>query len=126
MRRYALRDDPWQRSKDLLPGREGHVGVTAKDNRLFVEAALHRYRAGIPPRGLWPASRRDRMIGAAGHGATCRNGSPIGTRCTPASAALGGPPTAVLSGTGSSASWRMMGQGRGVGEALPALGQRGR
>ncbi|HZP22357.1 MAG TPA: IS5/IS1182 family transposase, partial [Terriglobales bacterium] len=34
MRRYALRDDQWERIKDLLPGREGHVGVTAKDNRL--------------------------------------------------------------------------------------------
>jgi transposase len=35
-----------------LPGREGHVGVTAKDNRLFVEAVLYRYRAGIPWRDL--------------------------------------------------------------------------
>ena len=39
MRRYALRDDQWDRIKDILPGREGHVGATAKDNRLFVEAA---------------------------------------------------------------------------------------
>jgi transposase len=46
MRRYALRDDQWDRIKDILPGREGHVGVTAKDNRLFVEAVLYRYRAG--------------------------------------------------------------------------------
>src|SRR4051812_50155364 len=52
MRRYALRDDQWDRIKDLLPGREGHVGVTAKDNRLFVEAVLYRYRAGIPWRGF--------------------------------------------------------------------------
>lgn len=48
MRRYALRDDQWERIKDLLPGRPGHVGVTAKDNRPFVEAVLYRYRAGIP------------------------------------------------------------------------------
>ena len=41
MRRYALRDDQWERIKDLLPGREGHVGVTAKDNRLFVDAVLY-------------------------------------------------------------------------------------
>jgi len=33
-------------------GREGHVGVTAKDNRLFVEAVIYRYRAGIPWRDL--------------------------------------------------------------------------
>ena len=52
MRRYALRDDQWERIKELLPGRPGHVGVTAKDNRLFVEAVLHRYRTGIPWRHL--------------------------------------------------------------------------
>ena len=52
MRRYGLRDDQWDRIKDLLPGREGHVGVTAKDNRRFVEAVLYRYRAGIPWRDL--------------------------------------------------------------------------
>jgi transposase len=51
-RRYALRDDQWERIKDLLPGREDTVGVTAKDNRLFVEAVLYRYRAGIPWRDL--------------------------------------------------------------------------
>ncbi len=48
MRRYALRDDQWDRIKDFLPGREGHVGGTAADNRLFVEAVLYRYRAGLP------------------------------------------------------------------------------
>ena len=52
MRRHALRDDQWERIKDLLPGRDGHVGVTAKDNRLFVEAVLYRYRAGLPWRDL--------------------------------------------------------------------------
>jgi transposase len=48
MRRYGLRDDQWDRIKDFLPGREGHVGGTAADNRRFVEAVLYRYRAGIP------------------------------------------------------------------------------
>ncbi len=52
MRRYALRDDQWERINELLPGREGHVGVTAADNRLFVEAVLYRYRAGVPWRDL--------------------------------------------------------------------------
>ena len=52
MKRYALRDDQWERIRDLLPGRVGHVGATAKDNRLFVEAVLYRYRAGIPWRDL--------------------------------------------------------------------------
>jgi transposase len=51
-RRYALRDDQWDRIEKLLPGRADTVGVTAKDNRLFVEAVLYRYRAGIPWRDL--------------------------------------------------------------------------
>jgi len=51
-RRYALRDDQWERIEDSLPGRQGHVGATARDNRLFVEAVLHRYRAGITWRDL--------------------------------------------------------------------------
>jgi transposase len=51
-KRYALRDDQWERIKNLLPGREGTVGVTAKNNRLFVEAVLYRYRTGIPWRDL--------------------------------------------------------------------------
>jgi len=52
MRRYALRDDQWDRIKDDLPGQPGTVGATAVDNRLFVEAVLYRYRAGIPWRDL--------------------------------------------------------------------------
>ena len=52
MRRYGLRDDQWDRIKDFLPGREGHVGGNAADNRLFVEAVLYKYRTGIPWRDL--------------------------------------------------------------------------
>lgn len=52
VKRYGLRDDQWERIKDLLPGREGYVGATAKDNRLFVEAVLYRYRTGIAWRDL--------------------------------------------------------------------------
>jgi len=51
-RRYALRDEQWERIKDELPGRVGHVGVTARDNRLFVEAVLWRYRSGSAWRDL--------------------------------------------------------------------------
>jgi transposase len=51
-RRYGLRDDQWARMEHLLPGRVGYVGGTARDNRLFVEAVLYRYRAGIPWRDL--------------------------------------------------------------------------
>ena len=52
VKRYGLRDDQWERIEHLLPGRLGTVGVTARDNRLFVEAVLYRYRAGIPWRDL--------------------------------------------------------------------------
>lgn len=52
MRRYGLRDDQWDRIKDLLPGRAGSEGRPARNNRLFVEAVLYRYRAGIPWRDL--------------------------------------------------------------------------
>jgi transposase len=52
MRRFGLRDDQWDRIKHLLPGREGSVGVTAVDNRLFVDAVLYRYRTGMPWRDL--------------------------------------------------------------------------
>ena len=48
MRRYALRDDRWERIKDLLPGREGYVGATARDNRLFVEAVpVHSFETPL-------------------------------------------------------------------------------
>jgi transposase len=52
VKRYGLRDDQWKRIKNLLPGRKESVGVTARDNRLFVEAVLYRYRAGIAWRDL--------------------------------------------------------------------------
>jgi transposase len=40
MRRFGLRDDQWERIEDLLPGREGSVGL------------LYRYRTGMPWRDL--------------------------------------------------------------------------
>jgi transposase len=48
----GIRDDQWDRIKDILPGRAGHVGVTARNNRLFIDAVLYRYRTGIPWREL--------------------------------------------------------------------------
>jgi len=50
--RYALRDNQWERIEKLLPDQKGTVGVTAKNNRLFVDAILYRYRSGIPWRDL--------------------------------------------------------------------------
>src|ERR1700681_753901 len=52
MERFGLRNDQWERIKDVLPGRDGHVGGTAEDNRLFVEAVLYRFRTGCPWRDL--------------------------------------------------------------------------
>jgi len=52
MHRHALRDDQWNKIKDFLPGREGHVGGTAANNRLFVDAVIFRYRSGVSWRDL--------------------------------------------------------------------------
>ncbi len=52
MRRYGLKDEQCDRIKNILSGREGTGGANAKDNRLFIEAVLYRYRAGIPWRDL--------------------------------------------------------------------------
>lgn len=52
MPRKILRDDQWERIKDILPGKASDRGVTAKDNRLFVEAVLWIARTGSPWRDL--------------------------------------------------------------------------
>lgn len=45
--KYALRDEQWERIKALLLGGEGQVEVTAKDNRLFIEAVQRRICAKV-------------------------------------------------------------------------------
>lgn len=50
----VLTDAQWERIKDVLPGKPGDCGVTAKDNRLFVEAVLWIARTGSPWRDLPP------------------------------------------------------------------------
>ena len=52
MERRVLRDDQWERIKDLLPGKASDRGATAKDNRLFLEAVLWIARTGAPWRDL--------------------------------------------------------------------------
>lgn len=52
MPRKRLRDEQWERIKDLLPGKVTDSGVTAKDNRLFLEAVLWIARTGSPWRDL--------------------------------------------------------------------------
>ncbi len=54
MERRVLRDDQWERIKNLLPGKATDRGVTAADNRLFVEAVLWIGRTGAPWRDLPP------------------------------------------------------------------------
>ena len=48
MLRLLLRDDQWEPIKDLLPGRQGDPEVTARDNRLVVEAGRWSEHTGAP------------------------------------------------------------------------------
>ncbi len=50
--RHAIRDEDWDRIKDLLPGRAGQPGVTATDNRLYIDAVLRIAKTGAPWRDL--------------------------------------------------------------------------
>ena len=50
--RHAISDADWERIKDLLPGRPGLSGWTAKDNRLFLDAVLWIAKTGAPWRDL--------------------------------------------------------------------------
>ncbi len=52
MTRTVLRDDQWERIEALLPGKAGDCGVTATDNRKFIEAVLWIARTGSPWRDL--------------------------------------------------------------------------
>lgn len=52
MRRHEVTDDHWKRIEHSLPGLPGDPGVTAKDNRLFVNAVLWIAKTGAPWRDL--------------------------------------------------------------------------
>jgi transposase len=52
LHRHAISDANWERIKDLLPGRPGDPGWTAKDNRLFIDAVLWIGKTGVPWRDL--------------------------------------------------------------------------
>ena len=52
MRRHEITDEQFDRIKDLLPGRADTVGVTAQDNRLFVNAVIWLFKTGSPWRDL--------------------------------------------------------------------------
>jgi transposase len=50
MRRHEIAEEQWERIRHLLPGKDGDPGVTAQDNRLFLNAVLWIGRTGAP----WP------------------------------------------------------------------------
>jgi len=52
MRRHEIADEHWERIEGFLPGRWGDPGVTASDNRLFVNAVLWIAKTGAPWRDL--------------------------------------------------------------------------
>ena len=47
-----LTKDQFAKIAPMLPGREGHVGVTAKDNHNFLNAVCWRLKTGAPWRYL--------------------------------------------------------------------------
>ena len=67
--RFVIGDAVWEKIAPLLPGKKSDRGVTAKDNRLFLEAVLWRVRAGLPWRDLPPSSAI---------GTLCPSGSAVG------------------------------------------------
>ena len=64
MGRCELSDRQWRRIEGFLPGRRGHVGVTAGDNRGFVNGVLWVLRSGarwsdLPPvYGNWKSTHK--------------------------------------------------------------------
>lgn len=50
--RFVITDRTWQVIAPLLPGTPRSRGVTARDNRLFLEAVLWKVRVGGPWRDL--------------------------------------------------------------------------
>lgn len=52
MRRHEITDEQFDKIKDFLPGRKESVGVTAQDNRLFVNAVIWVFKTGAPWRDL--------------------------------------------------------------------------
>ena len=50
--RFIVSDAVWEKIEALLPGKKSDRGVTARDNRLFLEAVLWRVRTGLPWRDL--------------------------------------------------------------------------
>lgn len=66
--RHDIRDDHWDRIKDLLPGQAGGHGGVAADNRRFIDAIRYLAKTGIAwadlpvyfgkPNSLWQRYNR--------------------------------------------------------------------
>ena len=52
MQRFALRDDQWQRIKDMLPGREGHVGGSREAEIVAHEGEIPFHLVADPGKAL--------------------------------------------------------------------------
>lgn len=52
MHRHEISQSAWERIENLLPGRPGDVGVTAANNRLFINAVYWIAKTGAPWRDL--------------------------------------------------------------------------
>jgi len=52
MRRHELTDKQFNKIEHMLPGRKGYVGVTAKDNRKFINGVIWIFKTGAPWRDL--------------------------------------------------------------------------
>ena len=50
--RLVIADEVWEKISPHLPGKASDCGVTAANNRLFLEAVLWRVRTGSPWRDL--------------------------------------------------------------------------
>ena len=64
MKTHELTEIQWRKIRDFLPGRKESCGVTAKDNRLFVNGVLWILRSGarwrdLPPQyGKWKSNHK--------------------------------------------------------------------
>ena len=54
MQRHELTDAQYKKIETFLPGRPGHVGVTARDNRIFLNGVIWIFKTGAPWRDLPP------------------------------------------------------------------------
>ena len=52
MQRHELTDAQYKKIEPFLPGRLGHVGLTARDNRTFLNGVIWIFKTGAPWRDL--------------------------------------------------------------------------